>query len=76
MNLIQLQLSYQPHLILCFLKVFPQCVIYREFSRMVYGVLGAKRIPLPACVYHSIRKQFPLNKDEEHAGFESDDEES
>ena len=49
---------------------------YREFSRIVYGVLGAKRIPLPACVYHSIRKQFPLNKDEEHAGFESDDEES
>jgi hypothetical protein len=42
---------------------------------MVYGVLGTRRIPLPACAYHEIRKQFPLGKDEQFTGFESDHEE-
>jgi hypothetical protein len=41
---------------------------------MVYGVLGTKRIPLPACAYTAIRKEFPLNKDEDYTGFEMDDE--
>ena len=76
MNLIQLQLSCQLSLNFVYFKRFFRSVSYWQFSTMVYGVLGAKRIPLPACVYHSIRKQFPLNKDEEHAGFEPDDEES
>ena len=43
---------------------------------MVYGVLGAKRIPLPAYAYTAIRKKFPVGKDEEHEGFEMDDDES
>ena len=43
---------------------------------MVYGVLGAKRIPLPACAYTAIRKKFPVGKDEEYEGFEMDDDES
>ena len=35
--------------------------------------LGNKRIPLPACAYTSIRKQFPLNADENYTGFELED---
>ena len=42
---------------------------------MVYGILGKKRVPLPACAYHQIRKTFPVGKSEEHSGFEADDEE-
>jgi hypothetical protein len=53
---------------------FLRSVSYREFSRMVYGVLGTKRIPLPACAFTAIRKQFPPSKDEELTGFEKDDE--
>ncbi|CAH3133396.1 unnamed protein product [Porites lobata] len=29
-------------------------IAYREFSRLVYGFLGNKRIPLPACAYTAI----------------------
>ena len=43
---------------------------------MVYGVLGAKGIPLPACAYAAIRKKFPVGKGEEYEGFEMDDDES
>ena len=50
-------------------------IAYREFSRLVYGFLGDQRIPLPACAYSSIRKTFPLSKDEEHTGFDFGDEE-
>ena len=49
-------------------------ISYREFSCMVYGVLGAKRISLPACAYTTIRKKFPVGKDEEYEGFEMDDD--
>lgn len=42
---------------------------------MVYGILGKRRVPLPACAYHQIRKTFPVGKGEEHSGFEADDEE-
>ncbi len=66
-------MPYIPHM--CFYRYF-RSVSYREFSRMVYGVLGTRRIPLPACAYHAIRKQFPLSKDEQYTGFESDHEES
>ena len=37
---------------------------------MVYGFLGNKRYPLPACAYDAIRKTFPCSKDEEFTGFE------
>ena len=30
---------------------FLRSVAYREFSRLVYGLLGKKRAPLPACAY-------------------------
>ena len=32
-----------------------RAVAYRQFSRLVYGFLGKKRIPLPACAYTIIR---------------------
>ena len=30
----------------------------------MYALLGNKRIPLPACVYHAVRKTFDLHKKE------------
>ncbi|XP_046840966.1 uncharacterized protein LOC124435062 [Xenia sp. Carnegie-2017] len=33
-------------------------VAYREFTQLVHGYLGNKRIPLPACAYHAIRTRF------------------
>ncbi|PFX14442.1 hypothetical protein AWC38_SpisGene21396 [Stylophora pistillata] len=53
---------------------FLRGVSYREFSRLVYGMLGSKRIPLPACAYMAIKKQFPVNKDESLTGFDLDEE--
>ena len=47
---------------------------YREFTRMVYGVIGKKRIPLPACAYNAIRKTFPLAEGELFSGFEEDED--
>jgi len=40
----------------------------------VYGQIGNKRIPLPACAYSAIRKQFPTRKDENFAGFDLDED--
>ena len=33
-------------------------------------MLGNKRIPLPACVYVEIKKEFPVEKRESYAGFD------
>ncbi|CAB4001060.1 Hypothetical predicted protein [Paramuricea clavata] len=33
-------------------------VAYREYIQLVYGNLGKRRIPLPACGYHAIRQAF------------------
>lgn len=49
-------------------------VAYREFSRLVYGFLGNKRIPLPACAYTAIRKEFPVGSDESFTGFDLDED--
>eukprot|EP00794_Sanderia_malayensis_P011529 gene11530-12719_t len=45
---------------------FMRAVAYRQFTQLVHGRLGEKRIPLPACAYHVIRTKFPTK---EHAGF-------
>ena len=55
---------------------FLRSVSYREFSRLVYGILGNRRIPLPACAYTAIRQQFPVSKDERFTGFDLDEEEN
>ena len=52
---------------------FLRSVVYREFIRMVYGILGRRRVPLPACVYHEIRKTFPVAKDRSFTGFKMDE---
>ena len=57
-------------LVLFFALSFLRSVAYREFTRLVYGRIGNKRIPLPACAYSAIRKQFPISKDENFAGFD------
>lgn len=59
-----------------FICSFLRSVSYREFSRLVYGFLGNKRIPLPACAYAAIRKEFPCAKDEEFTGFDLDEEDN
>ena len=38
--------------------------------KLVYGMLGNKRIPLPACVYVDIKKEFPVEKHESYAAFD------
>ncbi|KAK3750113.1 hypothetical protein QZH41_009125 [Actinostola sp. cb2023] len=50
---------------------FLRSIAYREFSRMVYGFLGKKRIPLPACAYTAIRQKFKTDK--EFTGFDLDE---
>lgn len=55
---------------------FLRSVSYREFSRLVYGILGNRRIPLPACAYTAITQQFPVSKDERFTGFDLDEEEN
>ena len=50
-------------------------VAYRQYVRLVYEYIGAsRRIPLPNCVYNSIRKAFP-NTDGEYTGYEEEAEE-
>jgi hypothetical protein len=48
-----------------------QSISYREFSQLVYGALGRLRIPLPGCVYQSIRTKFRENS-VIFTGFEDD----
>lgn len=53
---------------------FLRSISYREFCRLVYGWLGSKRIPLPACAYSAIRAAFPVTSNETgYTGFEMDD---
>lgn len=46
-------------------------IAYRQFTRMVYGPMGRKRVPLPACAYNAIRSTFPSadKSDDEMTGF-------
>ena len=49
---------------------FLRGIAYREFTRLVHGYLGGRRIPLPACAYHRIRDEF---QDTKYTGFEVED---
>jgi len=40
----------------------------------MYGRIGNNRIPLRAWAYFAIRKQFPISKDENFAGFDLDED--
>ena len=46
------------YLIVVFFFRFLCNVSCREFTRLMYGLLGNKRIPLPPCAYHAVRKTF------------------
>ena len=37
---------------------FLRTVSYRQYIQLVYGTVGHKRIPLPTCSYHAVRKTF------------------
>ncbi|XP_028416038.1 uncharacterized protein LOC114539600 [Dendronephthya gigantea] len=52
---------------------FFRVVAYRQFTRMVHGILHDKRIPLPACAYHAIRSTFPVAKNEHFEGYQEGD---
>ncbi len=47
-------------------------VAYRQYIQLVYGYLGKRRIPLPACAYYAIRRKFGGKDFQGH----DDDEES
>jgi hypothetical protein len=47
-----------------------RAVSYREFTYLVYGYLGQRRYPLPACAYHAIRKKFLEDKDSTCTGYD------
>ncbi|XP_048586635.1 uncharacterized protein LOC125568409 [Nematostella vectensis] len=51
-----------------------RALAYREFTRLIYGIMGRKIIPLPACAYHAIRRTFPMAEDDDGAGFELRDD--
>jgi hypothetical protein len=55
---------------------FLRSVSYRVFIRLIYGFLGSRRMPLPACAYTAIQNAFPVGKQGDYTGFEdeSDDE--
>ena len=37
---------------------------HQEFTKLMYALLGNKRMPLPVCVYHTVRKTFDVHKEE------------
>ena len=47
-------------------------VAYRQFTRLVHGILRDRRIPLPACAYNAIRTAFKV-KTEYFEGYDDDD---
>ncbi|XP_046862629.1 uncharacterized protein LOC124456172 [Xenia sp. Carnegie-2017] len=51
---------------------FLRSISYREFTRLVYGLLGNRRFPLPACAYMAIRKTFPVVDKENFTGYSDD----
>ena len=53
---------------------FLRSTAYREFTQLVHGYLGAKRIPLPACAYDAIRAEFMTDEDTDYTGYEDDED--
>ena len=53
------------HIMVCFgILRFLGSILYREFTRLVYGILGNRRITLPGCAYTMIRNNFPVEKED------------
>eukprot|EP00112_Aurelia_sp_Birch-Aquarium-sp1_P001201 Seg1123.3 transcript_id=Seg1123.3/GoldUCD/mRNA.D3Y31 product="hypothetical protein" protein_id=Seg1123.3/GoldUCD/D3Y31 len=53
-------------------KQFLRSIAYHNFTRLIHGYLGNKRIPLPACAYDAIRRKFPATYDAVR-GFQDDE---
>ena len=51
---------------------FLRSICHREFTRLVHGPLGNRRIPLPACAYTAIRNKFPVVDKESFIGYSDD----
>lgn len=51
---------------------FLRGVAYREFTRLIHGYLGRRRIPLLARTYHEIRHKFPDTT--AYVGFEDEED--
>lgn len=48
---------------------------YRQVIRLIFDYMGkSNRTPLPACVYHAIRTEFP-SETGVYQGFESEEDE-
>ena len=55
---------------------FFRSTAYRRFVWMVYGHLGNRRYPLPACAYEKIRREFMPAIDSDFVGFVEEDPDS
>ena len=39
-------------------------IFYNVFTKLMYALLGNKRMPFPVCVNHAVRNTFDLHKEE------------
>ena len=46
-------------------------ISYREYIQLIYGYLGQRRMPLPACAYDAIGRKF--RDEQEFMGYEDDE---
>ncbi|KAK3747404.1 hypothetical protein QZH41_012091 [Actinostola sp. cb2023] len=55
---------------------FLRATAYREFTQLVYGYLGPRRFPLPACAYNTIRTEFMDHEETAYqfTGYEDNDD--
>ena len=55
------------------LSRFLRSVAYRQVVRFIWDYMGcSKRIPLPSCIYHAIRAEFPSDNGDYH-GFQEEE---
>ena len=67
--------DYQPITFVYFISRFYRAISYRQFVRFVWEYIGhSNRVPLPCCVYNTIRRKFPHELGE-YRGFEEEEEE-
>ncbi|XP_028408361.1 uncharacterized protein LOC114530939 [Dendronephthya gigantea] len=55
---------------------FYRSTAYRSFVWLVFGHLGNRRYPLPACAYERIRRHFPPTDNEDFVGFVEEEDSS
>ena len=61
-------------MVLYFFNRFLRSVAYRQFVGLVYGRLGKKRVPLPACTYTAIRRKFTSQRQDcQYSGYANEE---